>query len=576
MSTQQLAAMYDHAHGLAERGQYADALAALNDYLVHRPEDGRAINDAATILFCQGRGPEAIRLYEKASRLCSGEELGQVLWNLCEAYLQEGRAAQAIGLFDTIEEMGLMNVDMLHRAADALLEKRFLGPAVELLLQSLRINPEQEVLKSMIEVIGHHRARTAIVSCDKHALAQSLAEGLKPRLPLTVIETRTDQAVQLAAETDIAVFFGCGQALIDASSQMSSMRLLAVLNEQDMRQSQIEAVNWHGVQTVVLCGGQAAAKSFAERIGSLPEELEVLTAEPIANPERAAFRARRRGKRIAAVGPWDARRNPMFALMCFQKLHYLDPDTRLHLGGEFADAATRDYVEHLIETLELDNVVFLDGPIGNMQKWLRDKHYLLSTAIDGAGFETVWQAMACGLRPVVHTFAGLDERLDAAYIFTLAEDFCEHVLSRPYEPAACRSYVERAYAQRGLEPLVLDAIFRFEQDLSTDRSPLTALPPVQTTAPLQPSFCATEPMPSQAVDQAASEALTAMQAFSQEIPADNGQKIDQGQMTQQQDGLDTAAADSGSNGGCGLSVEELTEARRGITRQRRRTPVHVS
>lgn len=574
MDAQQLAAMYEQGHKLAEMGRYDQALKTLKDYLRYCPQDGQAVNDVATILYCMGRGREAIALYEQACRICHGEQLTQVQWNLCEAYLKEDKVGQAIGLFDTLEAAGVLSFDLLNRAADALLRKELLGPAIELLLRSLRMNPDQEVLSPMIEVIRKHRARTAIVVYNKDTAARALADGFRQRLEIEWLDDTDTVSAQVPSHTQIAIFFGCGQSLVEASRRMSGLRIMAVLDAQDMADTQIQAVHWPGVQTAVLCGGPSLAELFGEQVGSLPAGLNVLTAEPIANPEEVPFTSRKKGKRIAAVGPWDARRNPMYALMCFQKLHYLDPDTRLHLGGTFCDAPTQRYVETLIETLELDNVVFLDGPIKDMKKWLRDKHYILSTSIDGAGLEDVWLAMAYGLRPVVHTFPGLNERLDAAYAFTLAEDFCDQVLRGSYDSTTYRQEIEQVYLERGLEPMVMDQIFRFEQELCIGRGREVAesSPAAPVSSP-RPMFNS-KPVSHSSVEQIASDALAAAQSISAlepDTPIDGRDVFDPtvpDTRDEQENLSDYYTPD-------GLSVEEMTAARRGNMQRRRRSPASM-
>lgn len=518
MNPQQLTQLYDEATGLAEAGRYEPAMARMFEYLRHRPLDGPALNDAGTILFCMGRGKDAIVCYEKAAEFCRGDQLSQVYWNLCEAYLQEEQPARAVGLFDRMQEMELLNVDILNRTADALLQQDMLGPAVELLLRSLRLNPDQKVLIPMLEVIRGHRARTTIVVHNKTTLAQSLADSLGRHLELTVLEDLSPLPPQIPSQTDIALFFGCGQSLVDASLQTSEMRRVVILDVQDILSPRIQTVNWQAVQTVIVCGGDELAGLFTEQIGSLPKTLTVIGAEPIPNPDNIPFGPRKKGKHIAAVGPWDARRNPMFALMCFQKLHYLDPDTCLHLAGEFVDASTERYVLQMIDALGLDTVVFVDGPVKNIKKWLRDKHYILSTSIDGSGLEDVWLAMACGLRPVIHTFPGAAERLDGRYLFILAEDFCEQILGGCYDAAEHRAAVERSFTQKGIEPIVLDQIFRFESEipLANRRSgAVSALPiaPVEQPASVvDASAAGSQKMPTQTVRRIESEALQALAA----------------------------------------------------------------
>jgi tetratricopeptide (TPR) repeat protein len=573
MDSQQLTAMHEQALTLAESGRYDQALGVLNDYLSYRPQDGQAINDAATILFCLGKGPQAIALYEKACRFCSDEQLAQVQWNLCEAYLQEGRAAQAIGLFDQMDARGLLNVDMLHRAADCLLKKDLLGPAVELLLRSLQMNPEQDILKSMIDVIRSHRARTAVVIRNKGPLAHQMIDELQIRLPLTVLDTSSHEAASIPPDTDIALFFGCGQTLVRASRQPCSMRLIVILDTQDLAVPEIRSVNWQNVQSVLMFGRQQEAQRFYEHIEHVPSSLTVLTAEPIVNPHQIAFQTRKKGKRIAALGPWDARQNPMFALMCFQKLHYLDPDARLYIGGVFIDQAVEHYIRHLIETLELDNVVFLDGPISDMKKWLRDKHYLLSTAIDDAAMGNVWLAMGYGLRPLVHRFPGVERRLDEAYVFTLAEDFCRIILHGPYDAAAHRSCAERVYQEHGLEHSVMDQIFRAEQELhiaGRQRMAASSLPFESTYKSSVSVIDKAKTAYYPSIDQIAGAALAATQPC-RDLSSEP--LIDEEDMSLKPivQNASAAAEDSAvSSPDKGLSVEQLTEIRRNTMHRRRK------
>ena len=567
MNPQQLTQMYEEAAAMAEAGQHEMALSKMFGYLRHRPQDGQALNDAATILYCLGRGQEAIACYEKACQFCQGDQLAQVYWNLCEAYLQEGVVGQAIGLFDGMASMGLLNADTLNRAANLLLEQDALGPAMELLQRSLQMQPEQEVLRPMVEIIRSRRAKTAIAAQRQTGITTLLTEALRDQLPLAIWDSETVSAADLLTGTDIALFVGCGPALVEASARPSAAKLVAILDAVDIVDPQVRAINWRAVQTVILCGGCDLEDLFAEEVGSLPNTLRVVTAEPIPNPERVAFIPRKKGKRIAAVGPWDARRNPMFAVMCFQKLNFLDPDTRLHLAGAFTDPATERYVRSMIEMLELDNVVFLDGPVKDIKKWLRDKQYILSTAIDGAGLEDVWLAMACGLRPVVHAFPGADQRLPGECLFMLAEEFCTRILNDSYDAAAHRAIAQRQFEQKGLESVITELIFRVEKELIAQcRRPMTNIPPAEVnpsrTLPIRrfsEPIEASPPVPTKSIGQVASNALTASRKL-YELSQQMRKEVDFSTSDSPADNKTPAQNDTFKyNRAEGLSVEELIE-----------------
>lgn len=531
MNPEQLTRMYEEATSLAETGQHTAALERLFEYLRFRPLDGQALNDAATLLYCLGRAQEAITLYEKACQVCQGDHLAQVYWNVSEVYLQEGLVGRATVLFDAMEEKGILNADTLNRAANAFLEQNALGPAVELLLRSLRMNPDQEILQPMLEVIASKRLRVALASEQSGPLAQSLAESLSQRLPLTVTESSTAAIADAAA--DITVIIGCGASLIQTSHRASGRSILAVLMPQDVLGGHLNGVNWSAVTTVLLCGGKTLRQHFCERIGTAAQRLRIVEVEPVVNPDRMAFVPRKKGKKIAAVGPWDACRNPMFALMCFQKLHYLDADMRLYLAGPFTDAATEQYVQTMIETLELENAVFLDGTVKEIHKWLKDKHYILSAAIDGAGLEDVWTAAAAGLRPLVHTFPGSSEMIDSEYTFTLAEDFCRHVIESPYDAAQHRQAALRRYKANGVEKVLLEQICRIEKERLSHRpnaaeasarplpfavpqaDPLPAASPVTVPVAASATPAPLLPQANKTIHQTACDALTATQRLRQ-------------------------------------------------------------
>ncbi len=527
MTSEQLTGMYEQATALAEAGQHAAALEQLVEYLRYRPQDGQALNDAATLLYCMGRSQEAIGLYEKACQVCQGDALTQVYWNLSEVYLQEGQVGRAAALFDAMQAQDILNADILNRAANAFLEQNALGQAVELLLRSLRMNPDQEILQPMLEVIVSKRPRVALAAERDSVLIRSLAESLSQRLPMTQIEPSAAAIAETAAE--IIIFVGAKAVLSQLSHRPSGRMLIAVLTPQDVNDAHLDAVNWTAVSTVLLCGGKTLRQQLTERLGVGAQRLRIVEVEPIANPDRVAFTSRKKGKKIAAVGPWDARRNPMFALMCFQKLHYMDADMRLYLAGAFEDAATEQYVQSMIETLGLENAVFWDGAVRDTGKWLKDKHYILSTAIDGAGLEEVWLGAAMGLRPLVHTFPGAADAMDADHLFTLAEDFCRQVAESPYDSAQYRAMAQRRYAVNGLEKMLLEQICRIEKERHAQHSQpidmpaqprLLAVPqavcsPAAVNSEPIPVMPAAAPQTHQPIQQAASQALTASQRLRQ-------------------------------------------------------------
>ena len=150
---------YKKAAEAAEAGRHENALTFIQEYLVSAPKDAEALNDAGAILHCLGYSDEAINHLVKARGM--QPDSAEIIWNLSETYLAEGKAEEAMKLFDDMERMGILNADVFNRTADVLLKKGNLTDAAKMLRRSLEMSPDQKILKPMIEVIDHKIAETA-------------------------------------------------------------------------------------------------------------------------------------------------------------------------------------------------------------------------------------------------------------------------------------------------------------------------------------------------------------------------------------------------------------------------------
>jgi tetratricopeptide (TPR) repeat protein len=144
---------------LAEAGQYQEALDVIEQHLDEVPDDVEALNDAAVLLHCLDRSDMAVEYLVRARQLT--QDNPEIIWNLVEAHLAEAQAEQARPLFDLMDKAGILNIDVLNRAANVFLNQGHLEQAMEMLEWSLRLDPRQEVLKPMIEAIRRKRAEGA-------------------------------------------------------------------------------------------------------------------------------------------------------------------------------------------------------------------------------------------------------------------------------------------------------------------------------------------------------------------------------------------------------------------------------
>lgn len=142
---------YQQALDRAEAGQYAEALGYIQSYLRDVPDDAEALNDAGTILWCQGASEEALTYLKKAWQL--DQDSPAILWNLFETHLSLGQGAEAIALYDDLERLDMLQMDMLNRAAAVLIDSGDLSDALSTLDRSLAMESRQELLHPIVEIL---------------------------------------------------------------------------------------------------------------------------------------------------------------------------------------------------------------------------------------------------------------------------------------------------------------------------------------------------------------------------------------------------------------------------------------
>ncbi len=143
---------YQKALDLAEAGKHNEALKCIRKYLRSSPNNAEALNDAGAILHCMNRSEEAVEHLIKARNL--KPDSAEIIWNLSETYLAAGKTEQAIELFDDMEQMGILNAEVLNRTAEMLINAGKLSDAVKMLNRSLKLSPNQKILKPMLKIIN--------------------------------------------------------------------------------------------------------------------------------------------------------------------------------------------------------------------------------------------------------------------------------------------------------------------------------------------------------------------------------------------------------------------------------------
>lgn len=433
---------------LAETGRYQEAFELISEHLRDCPEDAEALNDVGAILHCLGRTDEAITYFNKA-RSIQGDS-GEIIWNLSEAYIAVGKAKETAGLFQSMERIGILNPDILNRTAEVFLNQNDKSNALEMLLWSLKIAPNQPVLAPMIEVIRGKRPKVAFFcGGDGMTFLSDIIEFVEKRFEVRVFDGKTEEEMyEFMQWSDISWFEWCTNLAVAASNKPKVCKNIVRLHRYEAYEHWPRQVNWSNVDVLVTLGNAVTLGTLKGHVPEIENRTSVVAVPNGVNLQKFPFVDRRRGKNIAFLGNLRMVKNPMLMLQCMQKLTYIDSDYRLFFGGVFQDQVLEQYLRHMVDTLGLSGSVFFDGWQSDVNAWLGDKHYIVSTSVCEGHPVGILEGMSCGLKPVIHNFLGADHIFPNEFLFNIAEEFCDQITGGDYDPRKYRRFVEERYSQK--------------------------------------------------------------------------------------------------------------------------------
>ena len=234
---------------------------------------------------------------------------------------------------------------------------------------------------------------------------------------------------------DARMFMWCNEDTIDfINNREKDAKYIVFVRRYEYYSQPLEKVDWSKVDAVIMVNDYLA-KGFFQRTGVKPHVIHNGVM-----PEDWTYRERGHGKQIAIVGFVNQKKNYPLAL---QILAALPEDYTLHIAGDVQCLATMDYMDNLAKAIK--RKVYFYGHVDNIDLWLEDKNYLLSTAISEGNPNNVMEAMAKGIKPIVHNWPGCDMQFKP-YMFNTVKEAVEMMYTdSQYDSKAYRTLIECAH-----------------------------------------------------------------------------------------------------------------------------------
>ena len=196
-------------------------------------------------------------------------------------------------------------------------------------------------------------------------------------------------------------------------------------------------INWDRVDHLIFCNKFLHdAFNFSRHVDKVASHLIYNGMDLSAwNPKKSL-----NGHTLAWVGNIHPKKNPQLALEIVRELIKEDKIYTLHMVGAITDSCLYMHLLHYIGKYELPVIFAGEIKSSQMDTWLDDKDYLLSTSISEGNPNCIIEAMAKGIKPLVYDWPGAQDQFPEDVIFSTSHEAAD-MIGTGYNPERYRRLV---------------------------------------------------------------------------------------------------------------------------------------
>ncbi|QNO14462.1 FkbM family methyltransferase [Alkalicella caledoniensis] len=296
----------------------------------------------------------------------------------------------------------------------------------------------------------------------------NIMENFKDRFTVKKITVSNYSQIQEGMMwADISWFDWCDDLLVKASKLELSREkvIIARLHSYEAFTPYISAIDWTSIDKVVFVANHIRNYVLSSK-SNLSAEKTVVIPNGI-KLEDYPFEERSKGFNIAYVGRLNFKKGPMLLLHAFKAIVDKDKRFMLHIAGKFEEPRYILYFRQMIEEMDLKNNIIFSGWHEDINKWLEDKNYIISSSLLESQQLSIMEAMAKGIKPLIHNFVGAKEIYPSQFIWTTISDLLNLVFDDEYKSSDYRKFIEENYSLdkeiSSLERNVTDIMYKGEK-----------------------------------------------------------------------------------------------------------------
>ncbi len=403
-------------------------------------------------LFTCGKILEAEQLF--LALIEKGRNRKEAYNNLGAIAFKRNDTKSAIDYFTRSLEIDPFYKDAIINYTDLLSTLDQAQLAIPLLEKIVQNDPTDKEITNILEKmrpVNKSRSKVAII-CPPglDSFLGDIVDFLKTRHEVKVCYSTNVQEIDTTITwSDIVWLEWANQSAIALTNHSENIlkdkRVICRLHSYEAFEGFARKINWKKISELIFVA-QHIRDIVIQQVPDIPKLVNNIHIVPN-GIDLAKFSLKDvvRGKNIAFVGSLNSRKGPMLLLHAFRELVIKDNDHQLFMVGTVQDPRYQFYFSQMIQEMGLERNIKCDGWINDINSWLEDKQYIICTSVLEGHPVGLMEAMARGLKPLIHNFVGARSIFPEKYIWNTIPDFVKMATEDNYNPAEYRRFIKTNY-----------------------------------------------------------------------------------------------------------------------------------
>ncbi len=209
-------------------------------------------------------------------------------------------------------------------------------------------------------------------------------------------------------------------------------------------------LDWKNVNHLVCCNAHVA-QMVSEHFAEMNIKTPISVIYNAVDPKGWTFKVRKPNTNVGMACHIHPKKNIPLAMQILAEL----PDQyALHIAGAVQDQWALQYVNNFAECMRRKVVIYGQIPYDQMNLWWEQMGVCLSASYTEGNPNNVIQAMAKGIKPIVHIWPGAIQQFPEDVLFATAREAAQKIQSPEYNSVAYRDFALQHFGLANIEKVV--------------------------------------------------------------------------------------------------------------------------